>query len=261
MEKLSKLRKKRKGYPDLAPFCRASLTVEATFVLPIFLFAMMAFLYFLRISAGYCQIQEGLTQTARAASQYGYLDTNRFYSYMEKNGGKLSYIPEGSRGISLFGSYISPSTQMITVKASYRVSLPVPFFNHFGITISQQTQSRVFSGVDYWGTKDGTGEDERIVYVTEHGTVYHLHRSCTYLKPSIRMVFGDEVYQERNHSGGKYKSCSLCMKKSGVNQALYITSEGDRYHGTLSCSGLKRTIREISLSQAAGMRACSKCGT
>ena len=41
---------------------------------------------------------------------------------------------------------------------------------------------------------------------------------------------------------------------------IYITSQGNRYHTQLNCSGLKRTIYTVPLSQTGGRGRCSKCG-
>ena len=63
-------------------------------------------------------------------------------------------------------------------------------------------------------------------------------------------------------SDGKYKICERCCH--GITpqdgEEVYITIYGDRYHKSRTCSGLKRTIREIMLSQVGNRAPCSKCG-
>ena len=98
--------------------------------------------------------------------------------------------------------------------------------------------------------------DEGVVYITETGLVYHRDYHCTHLDLSIRMVSSEEVKRLRNKSGGKYHTCERCKGGTG---GVYITDTGNRYHSSLSCSGLKRTVYAVPLSEIAGKRACSKC--
>ena len=102
-------------------------------------------------------------------------------------------------------------------------------------------------------------EDEETVYITETGMVYHRDYHCNYLELSARMVPAEIVEDLRNESQGKYYPCERCAHK-GAGSGVYITDYGDRYHTSLSCSGLKRTIYAVPLSEAVGKGACSKCG-
>ena len=106
--------------------------------------------------------------------------------------------------------------------------------------------------------KGGFGkEEDETVYVTETGLVYHKDYHCTYLDLSIRMVQGKEISGLRNESGGRYYACEHCGGKGGGS--AYITDYGDRYHSSLSCSSLKRTVYAVPLSEVIGKGACSKC--
>lgn len=109
--------------------------------------------------------------------------------------------------------------------------------------------------------KDGFFEtDEETVYVTETGVVYHRDYHCNYLELSIRMVTADSIDGLRNKEQGKYYPCEHCAEK-GTQKGVYITDYGNRYHNSLNCSGLKRTIYAVPLSEASvGRGACTKCG-
>lgn len=247
-----------KEYPVLSLSRRASLTVEAAFVLPVFLFAMLVFLYIMRLLQGYEEIEEGLAVTARAASQKGILEKSCFYDYLEESGSSFSYIQGGKSGISMKGSYLMPGTEKILVRAEYKVLFPVPFFSGYGIPVRQEVKSRVFSGVDFW--KRRTGEEGVYVYVSKYGSAYHQSRSCSYLNPSIHMVSGTEVFRKRNRKGSKYKPCGACMKKTEISERmLYITEDGEYFHSTPGCIGLNRTVYKVLFSEAAGRSACDKC--
>ena len=53
----------------------------------------------------------------------------------------------------------------------------------------------------------------------------------------------------RNTYGAKYYPCESCSRNQNPAGCVYITSTGNRYHNQETCSGLKRTIRLVKLSQ------------
>ena len=107
--------------------------------------------------------------------------------------------------------------------------------------------------------KDRKGnEDGQIVYITEKGTVWHSDYQCSYLQLSIQYVQYSELQNMRNEGGEKYHKCEQCVYGQAMN-GVYITSYGNRYHNSLNCSSLKRTIRAVHKSEVAGRGGCSKC--
>lgn len=152
-------------------------------------------------------------------------------------------------------SRMSVRTGIGTLNAEYQVKIPVPVFGIRPVKCRETMKIKAWSGYEKEGLSD-MGKDT--VYVTENGLVYHKDYHCSYLDLSIRMTHMGTVSDLRNESGGRYYPCEHCMK--GNAGTIYITNFGDRYHSSLSCSGLKRTIYAIPVSEAAGKGACSKCG-
>lgn len=89
--------------------------------------------------------------------------------------------------------------------------------------------------------------------------MYHKDYHCKYLDLSIHMVSAAELETLRNESGGKYYPCERCGQKP-QGWGVYITNTGNRYHTSISCSGLKRKIYAVPISETTGKEACSKCG-
>lgn len=88
--------------------------------------------------------------------------------------------------------------------------------------------------------------------------VYHRDYHCNYLELSIRTVNAGTVDDLRNNDQEKYHPCDKCVHGSAASQ-VYLTDYGNRYHNSLSCSGLKRTVYAIPVSEAVGKGACTKC--
>ena len=101
--------------------------------------------------------------------------------------------------------------------------------------------------------------EEIYVYITPQGSVYHLYSDCSHLELSIQRTTMAGAKSLKNAYGENYSECKLCEKEYG--EMVYITSEGERYHSNRQCSGLKRTIRQVPMSQVSERSKCLRCGT
>ncbi|MDO5291185.1 MAG: hypothetical protein Q4F05_00415 [bacterium] len=278
--------------------CKGSITVEAAFIMPFFIFVLLSFLYFFQLFTLQEHIQESITRVSKEASQYGYV-----YNYIEeKKGGEQeekettsakkvvqgfvdgtlfrtkflenmgsnvndSCIMGGIQGISFVESSFMKQENNIEVVAIYEVKIPVLFLNLHPFTVVQRVHSRAFVGerlVDNdTGDEDGKLEQEEdsYVYITRTGTVFHKDKNCTYLNIKLIKVAGNEILTKRNFSGAKYYPCESCMKEKLDNgKSYYITEYGTRYHSCSTCNKIDRDITKIKLSQVGSRRPCSKCG-
>lgn len=179
---------------------------------------------------------------------------------------KLSeYLPDDYRqssglkgNISLIRSNVSGVNEIIDLRASYTMQPKFNFFALPDVKFASRARTKAWTGWDDGRGKRVDKEDERMVYVAENGEVYHMSKSCTHLDLTIYPVEGASLESERNASGAKYKPCEKCGADRNM-RLVYITREGDRYHSSLSCSGLKRTVYEVPLSSVKGLRLCSRC--
>lgn len=178
-----------------------------------------------------------------------------FVKQLKKQNCPLQYVNRGITGISLMQSDFSGN--YVELKAVYRMKLPVSLLGKIQFQIVQEAKCRKWTG---YQIGENSKESDEWLYYTEHGTVYHTRRSCTHLDLSIRGVSYTQAASARNKSGGRYHKCEKCQKGASGHGMVYITDYGDRYHSSLSCSGLKRTIYMIRKSEASDKRLCSKCG-
>ena len=90
---------------------------------------------------------------------------------------------------------------------------------------------------------------------TPTDTVYHETRSCTHLMLSVKQIPTASLKGLK-----QYGACGHCTKGKKKGSVVYVTDEGDCYHYTIHCSGLKRTVYMIRKEEAGGKPACSRCG-
>lgn len=262
---------------------KGSMTVEAALVMPFFACFMVFVLFFFRI----LQVQTGVAQSLqytgrRMAAEYwlqesgidentNAQESDREESGLEAVGGLLKaklyfqkqlekqkcptqYISHGISGIQFLQSDLSGS--YVELKAIYKMKLPVRLLGKIQYQVAQGVKCRKWTG---YKPGEGDEEEDKWLYYTEFGTVYHASRSCSHLDLSIQGVPYAQVDQKRNHSGGKYHPCEKCSSVE-AGSMVYITNYGNRYHTGLACSGLKRKIYMIRKSKATEKRMCKKCG-
>lgn len=269
---------KRVSLPGFSKKHKASMTVEAAVVFSLFLIAIINLISVLEFVRLQSSLSAALHQVGTGLSVYGYaydksgLELEEYplssvvfsYSYVksgvEKYAGKEylenTVLKRGSSGIYYGNSQIMEDDR-IDIIALYEVSGLFSLEGIKGIPMYNRFYAHVWNGYDVEKQRDA--EDEEIyVFITKNGTVYHRNRNCTYLNPSIKAVFYEDLKKKRNESGAIYYACERCPEAGST--VVYITEQGTRYHTSLECSGLKRTIYTIRLSEAGGRSPCSKCG-
>lgn len=260
---------------------KGSMTLEAAFALPFFLFAVINLLFAVSIIGTQSRINAALHQTGNKMAFAGYLydravgdalpdslasvaltsiyARGQVMEYVGTDYLNQSCIMGGSGGISFAGSSIMEQGDVIDIAVSYRVKPFAGIMGFDGFAMSQRYYGRAWTGYDVTQFVSDVSQEDPMVYITETGTVYHTNRNCTYLNPSVECVAAEAVGELRNQSGAKYASCEICGGYRGVGQ-VYVTKYGNSYHRQINCSRLKRTIYTVPLSQVGGRGRCSKCG-
>ena len=284
---------------------KASMTVEASLVFPLFLYFFIAFLYFFQIMTVQEKLQIAITEMGLNTAKYAYIYQDfignsatenmdqsfignegamsvkeltdsvvdgtllklKLMNYLDVDEINRSCIQDGFSGISLFYSSVLDEEDCIDIIIRYHVKIPIQLFKLDNMRMIQRVKLRGWTGHQVQANYTVVTEEdvkqeveqEKVVYITETGTVYHLNRDCSHLKLSIKSVQGIPT-NLRNENGAKYYECELCGENStNSTNTYYITEDGTKYHTSLSCSGLKRTVIEVNLSEVQGNRACSRC--
>lgn len=242
---------------------KGSITVEAAIAVPVFFLAVVSLLYLMEMMAIHTAVRCGLQYAGKKLAEEAYVAQVLLPSRIENDviyaigpdRLERSIVVDGSTGIQCDGSRMSIQTGIAELEAVYQVRIPIPMFGIAPITCKESMRIKAWTGYE---RDEFGGSDDEMVYVTETGIVYHRDYHCSHLDLSIHMTTKEKAEKLRNESGGKYHPCEHCVDSD--RGLVYITDYGDRYHASLSCSGLKRTVYAIPLSEAVGKGACSKCG-
>lgn len=254
-----------------SPKVAGSMTVEAAFVLPVFLFCILfvlSFMEILRLQAG---ITMGLRESGRnmAAYAHGFQEKyNSLFSmvYVDQKlklflgEDYLEQMPfeDHCPEIHYYRSSIKNTEECIDLIALYKVVPDFNMFGNFSIPMASRYYGKAWTGYQVNGEMSEESEEEN-VYITPEGDVYHRNRYCTHLQLTIFQTTKENVKTERNQDGEQYLPCKYCGNRKGVGR-IYITEEGNCYHTSLNCRGLKRTIDIVPISKVGNRTPCSRCG-
>ena len=207
---------------------RGSLTVEAALAVPLFFFCVITLVSMLEMYGIY--VRELTVLQQKAEKEGIYLAAVQSDAVTEID--LRTQVPFQIRGIPLF-----QRTVRISVRARVR-----PWTGR--------------RASDNGGQEE---EGDHLVYVTDYHSVYHTSSRCTHLNLKVSSVSARGLAWKRNSYGARYHACEKCVGKGGKNAIVYITPDGDCYHNSSECSGLKRSTHLVPESEVKNLRKCSRC--
>lgn len=266
---------------------KASLTVEAAMVLPLFLFSMVILMTPMKLMDEARRIQFSLDRAGQEISQYAYImyqlgqgENKEGYETPELAGelagilekeGVLIYVRHKMdkqinlsrlKSVSFRRSSILADGETIDLIMDYRMKLPFSVFGLDSVPMTARSFRRAWIGMEGKAKngegKDGNQEDE-LVYVGRDSTRYHKSSTCHYLYNNISQVSLEEVTAMRNSSGAKYKPCSRCGRYANTGGSVYIMPGGEHYHSDRDCSSITAYVQAVPLSQVSYLGPCTYC--
>ena len=253
---------------------RGSAAVEAAIGVPIFLFLMLFFFHMIQVRAVQQVVYEAGIEAAEYVAEYAYLTGEFSLTDEEDTEGIIDstalfalarhrleeglddpslvarYVRGGVSGISLLGSSFPGPDEDLTLVLSYDICIDTPLLPTVTTHVEETIRQKPYTGHVPQNTEDV--ESDPYVYITDNQEVYHVSRGCTHLMLDIRPVLKNAAVKNGYHA------CSFCGKTAG--DFVFIGPEGECYHGTENCSGLKRTVHRVRLSEVGGLPKCSRCG-
>lgn len=244
-------KEKNCGRTALCTLKRASLTVEAAAVLPVFLLAMTMLVSVIDICRIKIEGQAELTCQAKKLSMYAYATP---------------------------GIYEEEYVDLYKIET---YDLPVKLFPFGTIKIALRARVHTWTGRGKGSETNGADSEadiaasEDMVYITDRETVYHTNEECSHLNFSIVQTTKNELTSLRNENGGKYYACEKCCGEKGQggdahsgadygdavdgNAICYVSENGSSYHVSLNCSSLKRTTKLVKKTEVTHLDECERC--
>ena len=254
---------------------QGSASLEAAIVVPIFLFAMLGIMSVAGAVHVRSVVYEALHETALYIAEYSYLNNQiekgvdagdessllkdglsvatasiKLDSYIDDMELVSRYVDGGAAGLRIAQAELR-SDDCVYIKLTYDICIEVPLVGKVKIPCEERIRQRAYLGYDKENDADSDGT---YVYVAENGTVYHNSRSCFHIKLTIRQINPAEADEECNG----LSQCSLCARYKGRG-TVYVTKSGDRYHYSLECPGLKRTVYRVKKDESGVKNPCSDC--
>lgn len=253
---------------------KGSLTVEASLVLPLFIAAIVALLFFIQAVRINVHIQKAVyNQTMRVAGYAYYVNVANppvavenileaeyiKYSIINELGTEFMnnpYMVNNQNAFSLNFTNILDEG-IIDVALQYKLKVPFDILGVGEVPFVARARCKTWAGAD----TDKTEWDTEMVYVTKYGEVYHNNKSCTFIKSDVKRCSKAKAVTLVNESGERYKPCSLCSEgHASYVVPVYYTKYGNRFHVNENCGNLKSNVFSIEKDNAVKKyRPCSKC--
>ena len=253
---------------------KGSLTVEASLVLPLFIGAIVFLLFFIQAVRINVHIQKAVYNQTMSVAGYAYYVNMANPPVEVENLLEAGYIK--SKIIDELGTEFMNNPYIINhrdafslnftnifdegiidVALQYRLKVPFDIFGVSEVPFVARARCKTWAGADSGKTE----WDTEMVYVTKYGEVYHINKSCTFIKSDVMTCSKVKIKTLKNESGEWYKPCSLCSEgHASYVVPVYYTEYGNRFHVNENCSNLKSNVFSIEKDDAIKKyRPCSKC--
>ncbi len=266
-----------------------SITVEAAFVLPLFVFALITILYLFNLIYIQTTMQIHLENTAKIISSSTCVTTSADVNLNDDENSLLekviidaagtiaintlfltddirdfadnSLIVGGADGLSFFGSDVTNTDYPLDIKLSYKVRMPFIPEDVFTFNLRHRCYFKAFNGKEL---------DNNIllgnfyVYVAKNGEVFHKNRLCSHLERFTYLKNEAQLKKEYPN----IQLCSFCRQNNNLFSCpqlngvsyVYVTVEYEAYHNSETCPSLQRFLTRMNYDDAKELYSpCNRC--
>lgn len=265
-------------------YLNASITVEAAFVLPLFVFLSLAILAPMQWLDTQRKVQTAVEQFAEKLSQYAYVmdrgieedietekELRTVFSNVAAGAWLMQQVNDYVDHVLIENSEVPDENGDVCFVLSYREEIPI-FSNTIGdVSMHVAAKRRCWLGLDgklkcMKANDKNTDESQEMVYVARNMGRYHRYIDCYHISSSFQAVMVQELETRRSLDGRIYYACEQCCGKESVKKEytdtqniVYITEWGNRYHSHTGCAALTNYVRKVPLAEVEYLGECSVC--
>lgn len=266
-------------------FWKASMTVEASLVLPMFLLFFLTLGSSMEILRFHGKMAMALWNAGRETCLYGtaleeFRGIGGAKEKQEASGlwetvGNLAFsqayvrgkveeslgneylgeapVANGAAGLHYWGGSILNQDDLVEIVVSYQAEPKWTVQGFQSFWMENHFYGRLWTGFEIKET------DNALFYLAENAEVYHRSAECSHIKLNPEEIWTVALANARNADGSRYRACTICAKGT-MPERIWVSPEGDCYHYVRDCPGLKRTVRAVIWEVARKYRPCSRCG-
>lgn len=221
---------------------KASLTVEATFIMPIFIMAVLVFLYLLQLVTVHEQIQGAISEVAAEAAQYAYLYEEVVLNKdQEKDSGKKTEEQKKNKTSDLISSMVNGLASGYMLDKLFQDALSK--YDMYDTCIVNGREGISLNGSSFMGDKE------------------HVYVEASYQVEFPVLFFSIPIYSvvqsatERGFIGLSCNENNLHKENdNNDDEIVYITKNGTVYHENSNCTYLKVKTTRISIVELESKR-------
>ncbi len=248
-----------------------SMTVEAAFVLPLFLFFFLhltSVMEMLRLHGGleaalwnvgnqlilYGETFEDQAQKLPDAAISYVLVHDEITDFLGKDYLHESPLVHGAAGLNYLRSDYMDGDDCVDIVITYQVEPVLSVFPFRYRRMNSRYYARCWTGYDARDAENAV----RYVYVTSYGEVWHETLECSYIYHQVEQTTAGGIGKKKNVWGYGYGLCEFCGDEPR-GLYVYFTKGGEKYHHLKNCSAIYKDVRAIEWQEGMPYRACSRC--
>lgn len=244
---------------------RGYVVLEASIFLPIFIIAILAIGYYIKIFGIMENVAYSVMDETGKAASVAYVSRSAplFENVLES---RVKSDSPNLKDLDIYGVrylyYDGDTDDLISVKTGYTIETPFPFGMDHSVEVDMRFKSRGFTGVKSSGSPmtfdemESEGVWDPVWVFPASGKKYH-EKTCTYVVSNARETVLTADVKRR------FSPCSLCgADKVHIGDFVYCFMEtGSVYHKE-ECKQVTRYTVEMNRDDAInkGYIPCSKCG-